>query len=107
MTETKRCRTCGEVKPLDEFYIDRGNSTGRTSRCRACTNAVQKSAYRSRSRAGTKLNNYSELRGTRRRSVCGILNAHHEILKDDPDRLSSDFLKSLIGGVASECEESE
>ena len=39
--------------------------------------------------------------------VCSLLTEHHETLKDDPERLSTDFLKSLIGGVASECEESE
>jgi len=28
-------------------------------------------------------------------SVCIILRKHHEILKDDPERLSTDFIKSL------------
>ena len=44
---------------------------------------------------------------TQRRGVCGILASHHKDLKDDPDRLSTDFLKSLIGGAASNCEASE
>ena len=37
--------------------------------------------------------------------LCNILASHHEILKDDPDRLSTDFLKSLIGGSAKRCNE--
>jgi len=30
--------------------------------------------------------------------VCDILAAHHDILKDDPERLSTDFLISLTCG---------
>jgi len=29
-------------------------------------------------------------------TVCGHLRKHHEILKDDPERLSTEFLKNLI-----------
>jgi len=36
--------------------------------------------------------------------VCKILTEHHAILKDDPERLSTDFLKSLIGGATRDCE---
>ena len=41
------------------------------------------------------------------RSVCEILESHHKKLKDDPDRLSTDFLKELIGPRARHCIEPE
>ena len=33
---TKRCSRCGEVKPLEEFPLDRTSSDGRFSHCLAC-----------------------------------------------------------------------
>ncbi len=41
------------------------------------------------------------------RSVCEILESHHRKLKDDPDRLSTGFLKELIGSSASKCRDPE
>ena len=38
-------------------------------------------------------------------SVCIILNKHHEILKDDPERLSTDFIKSMSGMKRKACKE--
>ena len=35
----------------------------------------------------------------RKRGTCDILAAHHEAMKDDPDRLKTDFLISLICGT--------
>lgn len=34
----KRCTKCGEVKPLDAFYIDKRRPAGRGEACRACRN---------------------------------------------------------------------
>ena len=97
MTESKRCTKCGEEKPLEEFYVDRKGREGRSSRCRACINEVITPGYRSRNKAGTKLDNCAVVRGARWRSVCGILNVHHDTLKDDPERLSTSFINSIIG----------
>jgi 5-methylcytosine-specific restriction endonuclease McrA len=37
ITQLKRCTTCGEVKPLDAFAINRANKIdGRQYRCRSC-----------------------------------------------------------------------
>lgn len=41
------------------------------------------------------------------RSVCEILESHHEKLKDDPDRLPTGFLKELIGSSAKMCGDPE
>lgn len=35
--------------------------------------------------------------------VCTILKSHREILSDDPERLSTEFLKKLIGPEANDC----
>lgn len=35
----KRCKTCGSVKPLDDFYADARLSDGRKSECKQCTQA--------------------------------------------------------------------
>ncbi|HZZ21118.1 MAG TPA: endonuclease domain-containing protein [Roseiarcus sp.] len=34
--EAKRCKKCGEVKPLTEFYVQRGNIDGRSGECGRC-----------------------------------------------------------------------
>jgi len=44
--ETKRCRKCGQVKPIEEFSKDsRRKKDGRGSWCKACM-AVANTAYR-------------------------------------------------------------
>ena len=108
MTETKRCTKCGEVKLLEEYYVNRRNPTGRTSWCRACLLEKSRSSQaRSRNKGGTRLDHYSEVRGARWRSVCRILEVHHEALKDDPERLSTAFLRSIMGEDAATREGSE
>ena len=42
----KRCRACGEVKPLDEFYPHRKMRDGRLNHCKPCE--VERSAARQR-----------------------------------------------------------
>lgn len=41
----KRCKKCGAVKPLEEFYASRGARDGRRPECKACLNAVRKKRY--------------------------------------------------------------
>ena len=41
----KRCKLCGETKPLDEFYADKGCRDGRRPECKACTAAKRKQWY--------------------------------------------------------------
>ena len=38
-TPVKRCRKCGELKPLDDFPRHRGSKDGRRSRCKPCHSA--------------------------------------------------------------------
>lgn len=34
--EEKKCRRCGELKPLTDYYPDKHNSTGRSAQCKYC-----------------------------------------------------------------------
>jgi hypothetical protein len=36
----RRCTICGEVKPIEEFVVDRSMASGRRNQCRACRAAV-------------------------------------------------------------------
>jgi hypothetical protein len=41
----KRCKKCGAVKPLDEFYAATGNRDGRRGECKECSLAQRKRWY--------------------------------------------------------------
>lgn len=41
--ETKRCRSCGEVKPLTEFHHRGSAGDGRASNCKVCSNTYGRS----------------------------------------------------------------
>ena len=38
MMNTKKCRVCGEIKPIDQFYKHPSTSDKRDTRCKCCTN---------------------------------------------------------------------
>jgi hypothetical protein len=42
----KRCKQCGEAKPLNEFYRDKACRDGLRPECKACNLARRKAAYR-------------------------------------------------------------
>lgn len=46
MTNEKACKKCGEVKPLDDFYADKGGRDGRRPECKACAKAAMAARYR-------------------------------------------------------------
>jgi hypothetical protein len=45
--ESKRCRICGQVKPLGDFYRASGMRDGHRSECKPCFGAQAKSRYES------------------------------------------------------------
>jgi len=45
VTDTKRCTKCGEVKPLDEFHVDKNRSDGRRSACKDCARIRRQEYY--------------------------------------------------------------
>jgi hypothetical protein len=47
---SKRCRVCGETKPLDDFYRARAARDGFRNDCKACNLERRKAAYRANPR---------------------------------------------------------
>ena len=86
------CQRCGEV-----FYISNSSVKSKISSSGFVPKFCSRVCYQASRGEGA----------TRRKRLCKILSAHHNALKDDPERLSTDFLISLIGGAASNCEGSE
>jgi hypothetical protein len=41
----KRCKHCGEFKPLDAFYGEKGGRDGKRPECKSCTSARRKKWY--------------------------------------------------------------
>ena len=46
--ETKTCSTCGEAKPIDQFYLKRKGGTSRKSNCKDCNRKVMRDYMRKR-----------------------------------------------------------
>lgn len=42
MNDSKTCTRCGEVKPLDQYGVQKNVKDGRKSRCRACLSALSR-----------------------------------------------------------------
>ncbi len=47
----KTCNVCGETKPLEDFYANKGSRGGRRADCKACNNAQRRERYRADPRA--------------------------------------------------------
>ncbi|BCJ35608.1 recombination endonuclease VII [Actinocatenispora thailandica] len=64
----RRCRDCGEWKPLDEFHVNSRRPTGRGSYCKPCFDKRSNASYERRGiAAGRTVRPREELReGTRR-----------------------------------------
>lgn len=41
----KRCRVCGDVKPIESFYRATGSKDGRRGECKACFQAQRRKSY--------------------------------------------------------------
>ena len=102
----KTCTMCNIEKDDSEFY--KSKRWGLHSWCKACTilNSRERNAAAYIKRRGLP-NQYGgrgsgdsilQFRNTelKNKSACSIIRNHHEQLKDDPERLSTEFLKSVI-----------
>jgi len=78
--EYRRCYACGETKLISEFGLNRTRKFGQAHECKACK----------------KERDYIRRHGYPPDAVCSILKQHAEVLSHDPDRLSTDFIKSLM-----------
>lgn len=45
MATRKACSRCGEVKPLDEFALNRHRADGHQSYCKPCGRAMRRASY--------------------------------------------------------------
>jgi len=54
MKDKKRCSTCKETKPLDEFSREKRAKDGRRSQCKVCASALQKVYDQTEKRKATK-----------------------------------------------------
>jgi hypothetical protein len=82
----KTCSHCGEEKEESEFYKLPTTQTGLNSWCKKCMSEIStKHYYKKKATRIKKLD-----------VVCAIIKEHNEDLKDDPERLHSDFLTSLV-----------
>ncbi len=79
-----RCDYCWRERATQAYLMETSNGIGYTRYlCDECIRKVEVQKDR--------------IEG---RSVCEILESHHRKLKDDPDRLSTGFLKELMGSSA-------
>lgn len=65
---TKRCRSCGDVKPLTEYHRDRLGVDGRHVRCKDCANRKSRERH---AEDGNRAREYSRER-------------HYQIMESDP-----------------------
>jgi hypothetical protein len=82
--ERKICNNCGVEKPVTEFYSSKRDGISHV--CKKC----EKDLY------GYKKVENPKPRGRKPTSVCNLIKMHHEEMRDDPEHLSTDFLKNLL-----------
>lgn len=74
--EQKACTKCKVVKPLDEFYKDKGSRDGRSSTCNVCGRAASQ-ATKERYRNGN-----AKIAQRKKCAKCGVEKAPEEFHKD-------------------------
>jgi Recombination endonuclease VII len=99
---TKRCRDCGERKPLDEFPRNKNSSDGRRTYCKPCHNARGRETlerlygnsrhYHLKRRYGISAKEFDELVATQGGgcAICG---------KEEPEHVDHDHLTGEVRGV--------
>ena len=67
----KKCRVCGEEKPLTEYHKAKGNADGHENRCKSCKHEA----------------NMADVEGRRRRSYKYLLKKEYNMTLADYDRM--------------------
>lgn len=88
------CDGCGKRKTKERTSIDGGVY------CFICARFLRKEKEARLSLQGERLGKSLGriIRNCRILGTCGILEVHHDILKNDPDRLSTEFMVKMICG---------
>lgn len=105
------CEVCGNKFPvfapcqtLSNRVGSQGRSGGYFRKCRACLQVEIESELcearcENRRKANELIRSFEDaLEDCTKFGTCDILYAHHEVLKDDPERLSTDFLMGMVCG---------
>lgn len=115
LPDKKVCIDCNEEKPIEEFYVFQGKYT--SSYCKRCMKVRWK---RRRANPETRLRDNQHMRDylkmrrlndpefrerereyyrayyrSHPKKCCNVLIKHHNDLKDDPERLTTAFIKKM------------
>jgi hypothetical protein len=111
---TKKCNTCGITKPVSDYYKRGDDKTKYHAECKVCSakataERLKNPINRKKYNESNKIRNAKARReqgiperapGTgnlRWKGACTIIKKHHETMKDDPERLSTEFIQNLMG----------
>jgi len=83
----KWCNQCGLEKDESEFYNSKYTPDGKYWSCISCNRKRGKNLRLKRKEAS----------GIGWTSTCSTIRKHHENMKDDPERLSTEFLQNILG----------
>jgi hypothetical protein len=97
----KRCWRCKVTQPLSEFYKNRCKKSGLTDTCKKCSYELQHAKHMKGHVSGVQWflahkHNINPSQN-RRRDACLTIKLHHEEMKDDPERLTTDFIQKITG----------
>ena len=102
--DTKRCKVCGEVKALDDFYLHDGCRDGRRPECKACNLAAKARRHAENpAPARQRARDWHAVPENRERTK-----ANHERYKQDGRKKQSDrrsYLKRTYGITLEEYDE--
>lgn len=113
----RTCIHCNVEQDDSEFYVSKADPNGKQVWCKSCQKNYNLIRYQNAKKNDPdffkKRNEYQKQyarkqrrdaglperceRGTYTGVICKILKEHHEELKDDPERLSSEFLQVILG----------
>ena len=107
LTERK-CSQCKVVKPISEFYKNAANPSGFSYQCKTCTKTASKERYRQThipighkkgidSPRGKQRFLAKDIHKHSRGDTCITLHIHSEIMKDDPEHLTTEFMQKILG----------
>lgn len=100
----KRCSTCGEVKPLDDFHRNRSKPDGRQAACKPCNIERNKRWYREHPEArATRMDGYATARRVKAATWLYRYLLEHPCVdcgESDPVVLEFDHLRDKVRAIS-------
>ena len=82
----KQCSICGRFKPLSEFHVDKGQSSGLACACKECRKTQRRTRYDKSGERERVAHSYEDVvRGERYQRKYGITIGDYEALLSDQD----------------------